>query len=441
MKKGRLPIRARPLTLVASLALVAGLSTGVVAMAQSEGPELFTGCLLTADPTDSPGKTQPGAAAGTIRKVAMGGEPLRPCATNETQITWDRAGPPFTGQIEALDARVSSLEERLDLLALYVDCGAGDTVSAALDAAAGHIGPVVITIAGVCTENVGVNRSDVTLVGSTPDSGLTAGVEASTVFVGDAERVGLRDLTINAGNAGIEGAPGSSFQAVGVTVQGAATWGVLAGPGSAADVRNSVIQDGQGFGITARAGAVYLQDTLVQRNVDGVHAESGGDVTGFGVESTGNSRNGVVAAFGGTVSLVDSTVSGNSDFGVHVLSNGTASVVSTLVEDNGADGLQAGQNSVVHVGDSTVQGNLNGVTAAQASTVVLFGSTIADNTFDGIRLDDQANGTGGPGSTISGNGGFGISCAGPAGFPEVQNGFDLPAITFIDNAAGSTNCP
>lgn len=88
----RLNTRRFLLTLVAAVALV-GSGLGVAALAQSDGGDVFTGCL--------------NENSGRLGNVAVGLEPARPCNARTTQITWDRAGPAFEDRIAALEERVA----------------------------------------------------------------------------------------------------------------------------------------------------------------------------------------------------------------------------------------------------------------------------------------------------------------------------------------------
>ena len=417
------------LVLVAVVVLFVS-AAGVVALAQPNEGDVFTGCL--------------NEESGGLRNVAVGFESAKPCNPEELQISWDRAGPAFEGRIAALEERVAELEEQFGTLDLFVDCDAGDTVGDALAEAQTHPGPVTIAISGVCEENVGIGRDDVTLSGLQRGDGIRATSAASTVYISDAHHVRFFNMTITGGTAGIEGGPGSTFSVDGVTVQDASTWGIIASTGSSADLRDCIVENTLDAGVTASGGDVYIQDCLITGGTDGMKSEFGGRIIGFFVDAISNGRFGAVAQAGSAIYLVDSTIADNGLFGIHSVSNSAVTVSGSLIANNGATGAQAGTGGMIDISDSVVEGNGgNGIDAVQASTVVIEKTTIKANTFDGIKLLDQSNGAGsGIGMVISGNGGFGINCAGPPGYPIVQNGFvDITQIQFSGNPDGDTNCP
>ena len=82
-------------------------------------------------------------------------------------------------QIDEIKEQNSDLQQQFDALnqfiapkAIRVDCAAGDTVTGALDSVADSPAPVTITIVGVCTETVLINRDDVTLQGTSTTDGI-----------------------------------------------------------------------------------------------------------------------------------------------------------------------------------------------------------------------------------------------------------------------------
>lgn len=149
-------------------------AAGVVALAQGDEGEVFTGCV--------------NQNSGVLKSVAIGSEPAKPCNEEETEITWDRAGPAFESRIAELEERLAELEEPFGRLDLFVDCDAGETVGAALADAETHLGPVDITISGVCEESLGVGRDDVSFHGTQRADGIRGFVgmfEGSTRLSGE----------------------------------------------------------------------------------------------------------------------------------------------------------------------------------------------------------------------------------------------------------------
>lgn len=83
------PRRYRLVVVVAVAALLTSVAS-VIALAQpNTTDDVFTGCV--------------NENSGTLRGVAVGFDPVRPCSDRETQITWDRAGP----GLAALEERIA----------------------------------------------------------------------------------------------------------------------------------------------------------------------------------------------------------------------------------------------------------------------------------------------------------------------------------------------
>ena len=422
------------LVLVAVVALFVS-TAGIVALAQPDESDVFTGCL--------------NEQSGELRNVAVGFEPVKKCNPEELQITWDRAGPAFEDRIAALEERVAELEAPFGTLELFVDCDAGDTVGAALADAQDHPGPVNIAISGVCEENVDINRDDVTLSGLDQTDGIRGPFSSeagATVHISAAHRVKLENMTIiGGGSDGIATSPGAFFDVDGVTVRDVLGWGIRVDKGSTADLRNCTVENVTYGGVASFGGAVNISDCLITDNGVGLWAAFGGSITAWNVDVISNRENGVFAFDGASLLIGDSRISNNVDFGIHAMANAMVAVgTGSIIANNGATGVQASIGSSIRIGgQSVVEGNGNsGVNANNASTVWIQSVTIRANIYDGVVLEDQSRGAGGdPGAQIIDNGGFGINCAGPPGFPIVQNGFDIAQIQFSGNMLGDTNCP
>jgi len=179
----------RTILLAAALALVVGTAVSAIAV-NGDGGNIYTACL---------------SRGGALNQVAIGEEPLRPCRDDQTQVSWSEGVSP--AEFAELTQRVSDLEAMsYGWLDLFVDCGAGDTLGAALDEAQDHPGPVNIVISGVCVESVEIWRDDVQISGAQPSDGLQAPDDAfAVVSIGNmASGVRLQDMTITGGSAGIE---------------------------------------------------------------------------------------------------------------------------------------------------------------------------------------------------------------------------------------------
>lgn len=420
------------LTLMAAVALV-GSGLGVAALAQPDAGDMFTGCL--------------NENSGVLRNVAVGFEPAETCNPQELQITWDLAGPAFEGRIAALEERVAELEEPFGSLEVFVDCDAGDTVGAALDQAQTHIGPVNIVVSGICEETIAINRDDVTVSGQYETDGLRgpfSGDAGATVSIGASHRVRLLNMTVMGGADGIAAGTGASFEADGVTVRDVFYWGIRVDKGASANLRNCTVENATNGGVAAFGGSVDMSYCTTTGNGVGLWAAFGGTISAWNVDVVDNLGNGVFLFDAASLWINDSRISNNVDFGIHAMAGAMVSVENgSIVANNGAVGVQASVGSSLRIGgQSLVEGNSGGINANGASTAWLQSVTIQGNTYDGVVLEDQSLGASGrPGPVIVDNGGFGINCAGPPGFPIVQSRFDFTEIQFAGNTNGGTNCP
>lgn len=402
---GKRNTRRYLLVLVAVVLFVS--AAGVVALAQPDEGDVFTGCL--------------NENSGALRNVAVGFEPAKSCNPQELQITWDRAGPAFEGRIAALEERVAELEEPFGTLGLFVDCAAGDTVGAALESARAHLGPVSITIAGVCEEDVSIDRDNVHIYGQSTGDGIQTSPEGQVEVFDASHRVTFDNVTLTGGS-----------------------FALRVGYGATVFLNNSVLQGGTTHGVWVRGGTLVISNSLITGNEIGMLTEGGADVFASATDFTGNNHIGV-AIGDGTLEADNSTFSNNATWGISIGELGTVYLINgSRVADNGDGGITVNSGSSLAVGGSVISGNGagGGIAAAQASTVNLQDAEITSNMSDGIVLQDLAIGVGGdPETVITDNDGFGINCAGPAAIAPVQNQFNMADIQFSGNTDGDTNCP
>ncbi len=117
-------------------------------------------------------------------------------------------GVPF----QALQDQIDELRARLDglngnthgsVVAVTVDCHAGETIGDAIDAARPG-GVIEITVKGDCNESVVITRSHVVLKGDPGGGTVNAlNVNDTAIFVPGASAVTIKDLTVNAVRDGI----------------------------------------------------------------------------------------------------------------------------------------------------------------------------------------------------------------------------------------------
>jgi len=111
---------------------------------------------------------------------------------------------------------------------------------------------LLVRISGTCNEHVDIFRDDVTLegVGTTPTiHGPTA--TDSTIAIDGARRVTIASLTLTGGRDGVSGIRGASSSLDGVTVAGAARFGVIASYGSQMFLDDCTVRQSGSVGVIA----------------------------------------------------------------------------------------------------------------------------------------------------------------------------------------------
>jgi parallel beta-helix repeat protein len=147
--------------------------------------------------------------------------------------------------------------------AQVVNCP-GDSIGATL--AAAPPGPVFLTINGICTENVVIERDRVQLIAGSPGSGVTgaATFNAITIF---GQGVVIDGLTVsNGGGVGIALFDNGSARIRNSTVQDNAGFGVEVAFDSFARLDNNTISGNSCDVIIFDSGAAWLADTTIVSN-------------------------------------------------------------------------------------------------------------------------------------------------------------------------------
>lgn len=370
-------------------------------------------------------------------------------------------------RVDRLEAIVSSLEQRVSSvesaasqpLGIDVQCGSGQSINNALAEHHGWLGPLIIYVHGACQGAVLIDRDDVTLQGITgQDSIESTASSETTVSVRGAQRVNINDLTIKGGSTALGAYDGSSFRANHISVEGASVNGVLVMDGSFGVLGNSTmahnpVNQGFGAGAEANEGHLTLFMCEVSGNEFGVYAAEGGTVYIWRSTVSDNGR-GVSANGGASVQIRESKVENNRQNGVEALHNSEVAISNdSRVAGNGEDGIMAAFSSAANIVDTTVENNLGrGINVNNGSTVGLFaesrGVQVTANGADGVLLQDFSLGffvAHAPQSLqITGNGGWGINCAGPSAVASRQASsypgpFPSPLI-LSGNGSGMTNC-
>jgi hypothetical protein len=324
--------------------------------------------------------------------------------------------------------------------------------------AIGQTGPGTITVTGTCTENVSISDArSITIVAPSPGG---AGVPGGATIVGPLDNDAFdifRSQSITLRNLEITGTFSST------EASGGGGSGVSLFDASEVRIIGCNIHDNQIVGVESfRNSVVDLRDTTIQHNTpnDGLDLfdNSTANVTTTTIQNNGIPMSGAAGVFLGRNSVVTfrgsnhvqnnadagiqariqstvvfagqglgeiTTVQGNLTTGI-ILEEGSHLQVSNaphLIQGNGygaacpldptCGGILATQDSHVDIGKAIVSENHGfGVSVQQGSNVRLGRTTVSNNSGDGVHIQWLSIGNFLPGTTITGNGGASIFCAG-----------------------------
>lgn len=322
-------------------------------------------------------------------------------------------------KIVKLERRVEALEQNSSApVEITVDCTAGDSVNAALNAAPASATSVTITLQGICTENVVIDRNNVSLTGGSIADGIQAldPTLGTVLVIRGVSNVTLDSLSITGGAFGLACRESSSVVARDIHISGAEV-GVSSVGGSSCITIDAVLESNR-IGIISAVGGFI-------RFVGGVI-----DNTGIPFPPPPPDF-GAIAAVGGSIDFASEAPSLNVSTTAPVIrgnlfglfANGGVILLTTAVVENNitganvaAGGLLASAVTAVP-GDIAIQNNNQGISVANFSRLRLTGSTGINN-----------------------NAGFGINCAAT---PGAVFDLNITAVTFSGNGAGdiSPNCP
>jgi hypothetical protein len=337
-------------------------------------------------------------------------------------------------RVERLEELASQLQQSLEPTPISVNCGAGQTIGSALATSAGTLGPIQITVTGVCRELVTISRDDVTIQGATQADGISApSTGGAALSIDNARHITIRQLTVA---GGMEARMGASFSAENVRVHSASFIAVGVNRGSKAVLTNVAVEDNPSYGILVGTGGhVTAVHCHLSNNAFGLFAGTGSSAQ-IQNSTVENNHEGVMA-FGGSVVVSGGTIR-NNNHGVLLLFHGTIYLLDGPVISGNEWGISANGASAVTLQETTVRDNRAvGITASNASFVGLHANVlITGNGGDGVSLGDSTRGSGGSNITITNNNGWGINCGGPA-----TSGFAfMSQFVFSGNLAGPHNC-
>jgi hypothetical protein len=191
-------------------------------------------------------------------------------------------------------------------------------------------------------------------------------------------------------------------------------------------------------------GHLVLSATLVARGASsGISGTRGATLALFDATISDNTSSGISLSDGSDAFIADVTVTGGR-VGL-ALNAANASLSGGRIADSEASGITVQDGSHLSIGGgAVVEGHGSaGIFVTGGSHVVPVNVTIRDNAGSGIALGDTSILrsfflTDKP--SITGNGGFGVSCdAAPAVSHVTPNG--LPAAAVTGNVRGGSNCP
>jgi hypothetical protein len=364
------------------------------------------------------------------------------------------AGVTLEKRVAQLEAAVADLQAELAAtpdpsvpLNLFVNCAAGDTISAALSAAHASFAPVTIDVSGVCNERVLIDRDDVTIQGVSSGAGVDgSGLPGTAALftVASAHRVIVRNLVLTPdGLTGLRLETGATVTASHLEIEKAGQ-GIAMLEDSSLAIDNSVVVHSSAVGVANQAGALIMHGTVVAKGASAGVTTSAGYLRMFDCKVYGNALWGVSVASSGAGVLNQTAIVDNA-VGLFLRSGASVLVGSgTAIENNTYEGIRVWESSttLLGVGSTIAKNGANGVTVLGGSVLAPLQTTISKNGQHGIEVRDTSlvTATSGAFPEIQGNAGWGVRCESFPGDARLATpGF--PATAVFGNAAGQLSCP
>lgn len=321
-------------------------------------------------------------------------------------------------------------------LVINVDCAGGNRIADALSRPNVLDRRMVIVVNGTCTENVTIERDDVTLKAGSSGGGVAADGASPTILVRSARRVTLENLAVSGGIYGVLATDGAFVVVRGGSVRSAAQHGILADDGASVAVDQCTIESNGQTGILADgARARVVNSTLRGNGLSGIGAIRTGSAVLGGLDAANNvccgnliennTFDGVTIADSSMAMLFGNTIQGNGTangrFGILAVHESSAvlrggNVVRSNGSATGGGGLFA-RSSTIRTGpgdtpvvpsSNEISANTFGIQSLSNSTVDLrAGASITASRFTGVVVDTGSR-LRTDGSTISTNGAHGI---------------------------------
>jgi hypothetical protein len=308
-------------------------------------------------------------------------------------------------RVQQLEAALAALQLKQLPVEAGVDCGSGGTIGGALAANAEGDGLLTITVTGTCVETVRISRSNVVVKGQ---GAAVVQAPADALFIitveDNASNVTISDLTIaGTSTAAVLARTGAHAVVKNAVLQESGA-GAMALDNGVLDVTGSTIRNNNNGVYASRGGVISISNSTVESNTIGVLAWKAGTVNltsslpDYSVAGIGpviqNNVNGAVARSGGFLELADTTIQNNTQNGIVVDSGGAAHFFTRLngtgnrVSGNPSTGVIAFRNSSLVFSDNTNTITSNGrgiVCTGNPSYIIPAGfSGVAGNQFGDI---------------------------------------------------------
>jgi parallel beta-helix repeat protein len=337
--------------------------------------------------------------------------------------------------------------------AVIVDCNAGQTIRQALTLSGGGGGGgggtrlLVITVRGICNENVLITRDDVLINtnGANPATIVAVDPSQAVIRVDGGRRIVIdgvmpNGIALSGGTSGLVATRGSTVSLANADISGATfTAAVVSSYGSTLDVDASVLRDSVRGGVAANNAQLVVTNSTVRNHANEgllavrsaylrVGQDLGGSVVARPVTVIDNGTQGISVVDSSSATIVATTIRNNSSNGI-AFTRGSAGTIGTgsngLVSPNTIEanalgtlsqGIFVGRGSAALIQGNSINGNARGVLVNASSVATIIGNSIQNNVGRGVQVSESGSArigvsdgaTGGPGNTILGNGGDGI---------------------------------
>jgi hypothetical protein len=368
-----------------------------------------------------------------------------------SMVRWMIVGGIVAAAIGLMSPAVSSAQTTV-----RVDCEAGESVQAALNAAATVPGRITILVHGVCKEAIEITRDDVTIRGGIPEDGFTLVDESGesgrvSIYINSARKVVIENMTImlpieetQFHMMGVFAIDASNLELRDLSIIGGSDG--IRTTHSSASLLKVQTRDQKWYGVIITGGRAYLSEVEVR------HSRSTGLLVSMmdyiSVRSSGFSENkGAGIGIEGSHALIRSTgIKGNSA-GIGISNGSFVKLLHVDILDNESTGVLVQAQSYLHLDGAQIENNLGHGIYAQLDSLVVAEAISTDafnyirnNALSGIYLGDTSILRANTRLSVASNGEWGVYCeTAPATAYVTRPG--MQAWSIAGNGLGATNCP